>query len=496
MSEALEFLVHLLDLETIEVNVYRGTNPKEERQRTFGGQVAAQALMAAGRTVERGRVHSLHSYFLRPGDPTTPILYEVDRIRDGKSFTTRRVVAIQHGRAIYNMQASFHTDEVSVEHQIAMPDVPGPETIRPARRARPRPSSATSTSGSCATTRSTSATSANCPGARTRSKEPRQQLWIKADGTLPDDPLLHACVVTYASDMSLFDAILKPHAIGWDDGTFMGASLDHCMWFHHDLRADEWLLYDTESPIAYGGRGLARGFLFSRDGELKVSHGPRGSHARASIPPTRTRSPDRRDEGREPHVRARAPDDAQIDPDHDETNLRTATAVIECGRQPDPASATTALLLAERARPAATLVGQRGRLRRLRDDDSPGLTPTAPRVRVGARASALERDVSRTRARHDSSLGAPRRGRRRGSMSRRALGPHDASGPSSTRWRSSQRSAAPTPTSWRAFSDADLPATGAIATSAAATTHRPWTSTSTPATARDHAAQITAAANA
>ena len=270
MSEALEFLVQLLDLETIEVNVYRGINPKEERQRTFGGQVAAQALMAAGRTVDRGRVHSLHSYFLRPGDPTTPILYEVDRIRDGKSFSTRRVVAIQHGRAIYNMQASFHSDELSIEHQIDMPVVPEPETIRPLSEIlhdqfpdidewfmRHHPIDQRYIG--------------EVPWSRERNKDPHQQLWIRADGTLPDDPLLHACVVTYASDMSLMDAILKPHSISWDDGTFMGASLDHCMWFHHDLRADEWLLYDAESPIAFGGRGLARGFLFSRDGELKVS---------------------------------------------------------------------------------------------------------------------------------------------------------------------------------------------------------------------------------
>ncbi|HVA53582.1 MAG TPA: acyl-CoA thioesterase II [Acidimicrobiales bacterium] len=270
MSEALEFLVHLLDLETIEVNVYRGINPAEERQRTFGGQVAAQALMAAGRTVDRGRVHSLHSYFLRPGDPTTPILYEVDRIRDGKSFTTRRVVAVQHGRAIYNMQASFHTDEISIEHQIPMPDVPGPESVAPLIErvksefgevdewfSRHHPIDQRFLG--------------ELPWNPNRSKDPCQRIWIKADGTLPDDPLLHACVVTYASDMSLFDAILKPHSIKWDDGSFMGASLDHCMWFHHDLRADEWLLFDTESPIAFGGRGLARGFLFSRDGELKVS---------------------------------------------------------------------------------------------------------------------------------------------------------------------------------------------------------------------------------
>jgi acyl-CoA thioesterase II len=269
MSEALEFLVRLLDIETIDDNVFRGTNPKEERQRTFGGQVAAQALMAAGRTVEHGRAHSLHSYFLRPGDPTTPILYEVDRIRDGKSFSTRRVVAVQHGRAIYNMQASFHADEVSIEHQIAMPDVPAPETIRPLREIvlendganewfmQPRPIDQRYIG--------------DIPWAHDRNTDPHQQLWIRADGTLPNDPLLHACVATYASDMSLMDAILKPHSIAWDDGTFMGASLDHCMWFHHDLRADEWLLYDAESPIAFGGRGLARGFLFSREGELKVS---------------------------------------------------------------------------------------------------------------------------------------------------------------------------------------------------------------------------------
>jgi acyl-CoA thioesterase-2 len=270
MSEALEFLVRLLDLETIEVNTYRGQHPEQERQRTFGGQVAAQALMAAGRTVEHGRVHSLHSYFLRPGDPRIPILYEVDRIRDGRSFTTRRVVAIQHGRAIYNMQASFHVDEVSLEHQFEMPDVPGPETIAPLyervqkefgdidewfKRQLPIDQRFLG----------------ELPWSPLRNKEPRQRIWIKADGTLPEDPLLHACVVTYASDMSLFDAILAPHSIRWDDGTFMGASLDHCMWFHREVRADDWLLYDTDSPIAHGGRGLARGFLFNRQGQLMVS---------------------------------------------------------------------------------------------------------------------------------------------------------------------------------------------------------------------------------
>jgi acyl-CoA thioesterase-2 len=270
MSLALDFLVDLLDLENIEVNIFRGKHPEGDRQRAFGGQVAAQALMAAGRTVEHGRVHSLHSYFLRPGDSSAPILYEVDRIRDGRSFTTRRVVAIQHGRAIYNMQASFHQDEVSFEHQMAMPEVPFPESIEPVHQRvhsefgyveqwhnRPHPIDQRYIG--------------ELPWSPLRSRDTRQQLWIRADGALPDNPLLHACIVTYASDMNLFDAILAPHDVNWDDGSFMGASLDHCMWFHHSLRADEWMLYDMDSPVAHGGRGLARGFLFSREGQLKVS---------------------------------------------------------------------------------------------------------------------------------------------------------------------------------------------------------------------------------
>jgi acyl-CoA thioesterase-2 len=266
----LEFLVDLLDLETIEVNIFRGTQPHEERQRVFGGQVAAQALMAAGRTVERGRVHSLHSYFLRPGDPNVPILYEVDRIRDGKSFTTRRVVAIQHGRAIFNLASSFHVEERGLEHQIPMPDVPAPETLAPLFErlepwkeelaewfARPHPIDQRHIGA--------------LPWHQQGGGEPYQRLWIRADGTLPDDPLLHAAVATYASDMSLFDAILAPHDMRWDDADFMGASLDHCMWFHRPFRADGWLLYDMDSPVAAGARGLARGFLYDREGRLCVS---------------------------------------------------------------------------------------------------------------------------------------------------------------------------------------------------------------------------------
>ena len=270
MSEALDLLIDLLDLETIEVNVYRGKQPAEERQRTFGGQVAAQALMAAGRTVEKGRVHSLHSYFLRPGDPRIPILYEVDRIRDGRSFTTRRVVAVQHGRAIYNMQASFHTEEVSLEHQVAMPIVPGPETVAPLLD-RIKAEWGNADEWSKRDHPIDQRFLGELPWSPDRDKEPRGRTWIRADGTLADDPLLHACVVTYASDMSLLDSVLAPHSVRWDDGSFMVASLDHCMWFHRDVKADEWMLYDTDSPIAHGGRGLARGFLFNQAGELCVS---------------------------------------------------------------------------------------------------------------------------------------------------------------------------------------------------------------------------------
>ena len=270
MSQALTLLVELLDLETIEVNVYRGQHPAGDRQRTFGGQVAAQSLMAAGRTVDQGRVHSLHSYFLRPGDPRIPILYEVDRIRDGRSFTTRRVVAIQHGRAIYNMQASFHLDEVSFEHQVAMPVVPGPETIAPLRE-RVNAEWADADEWSKRDHPIDQRFIGELPWSPKRDREPRGRAWIRADGTLNDDPLLHACVVTYASDMSLLDSVLAPHSVSWEDGSFMLASLDHCMWFHRDVRADEWMLYDTDSPIARAGRGLARGFLFNQAGELCVS---------------------------------------------------------------------------------------------------------------------------------------------------------------------------------------------------------------------------------
>jgi acyl-CoA thioesterase II len=271
MGDALDGLLELLDLEPIEVNIFRGVSPDEERQRVFGGQVAGQALVAAGRTVDPDRrVHSLHAYFLRPGDPHIPILYEVDRIRDGKSFTTRRVVAIQHGQAIFHLSASFHVAEEGFEHHDPMPDVPKPEELPTFRDRvaamgddvpewflRPRPIDTRNVQEPW----------------RTEGREasdPRQQVWMRADGTLPDDPMLHACVVAYASDMTLLDSILLPHRdVSWE--RLMMASLDHAMWFHRPFRADEWFLYDQASPSASGARGLARGSIFRSDGTLAIS---------------------------------------------------------------------------------------------------------------------------------------------------------------------------------------------------------------------------------
>jgi len=270
-QEAVDALVKLLDLEPIEVNLFRGVSPDEERQRVFGGQVAGQALVAAARTVEPGRsVHSLHAYFLRPGDPTVPILYEVDRIRDGRSFTTRRVVAIQHGKAIFNLQASFQVPEAGLEHQEPMPDAPPPEELEDfaTRMApykeqfgayfdRPRPIDMRYVDWN--------------PPDRRDPLPPFQRVWLRAAGTLPDDPVLHACVLTYASDMTLLDTALLPHGGSWGAAGLFMACLDHAMWLHRPFRADEWLLYSQDTPSASEGRGLGRGSIFTSDGHLAVT---------------------------------------------------------------------------------------------------------------------------------------------------------------------------------------------------------------------------------
>ena len=421
MRTALDDVVALLDLEAIEVNTFRGRSPDDDRQRIFGGQVAGQALVAAARTVDgagppRG-VHSLHAYFLRPGDPKRPVLYEVDRIRDGRSFTTRRVVAIQHGRAIFQLAASFHIQEEGYSHLAPMPEVPDPETLQPRQwqgrrrsasgglgtgkstrtlgdagtedstrtitnpeakkgtrtlgdagtedstisvangvsedgavaeisttpgdtsktESTSKTSSTTKTGGTSKTestsktssttktggtskTESTSKTSsttktggtsktestsktgsttktggtsrtggqaphrpdrshaldiryvtATSPYDRTAPLPPRQQVWMRANGTLSDDPVLHNCLLTYASDLTLLDTALLPHQTSYLDHDIMLASLDHAMWFHGQFRADEWLLYDQHTPAATGARGLATGRVFTRDGRLAAS---------------------------------------------------------------------------------------------------------------------------------------------------------------------------------------------------------------------------------
>ncbi|MBA0124931.1 acyl-CoA thioesterase II [Haloechinothrix sp. YIM 98757] len=262
-------LVSLLDLEKIEENIYRGISPEHSPVRVFGGQVAGQALVAAGRTVpaERG-VHSLHAYFIRGGDPSVPILYEVDRIRDGRSFTTRRVVAIQHGKAIFALSASFHLAEEGIEHAVQMPDVDPPESLPTLPE---RLSGVEDRLGIHARRRPIDLRYVNDPPWVTREnggREGRNQVWMRADGRLPDDGLLHVCVLTYASDMTLLDSALARHGVYWEMDKVLGASLDHALWFHRPFRADEWLLYDTESPTASGARGLATGRFFDSDGRL------------------------------------------------------------------------------------------------------------------------------------------------------------------------------------------------------------------------------------
>jgi acyl-CoA thioesterase-2 len=267
--QALDELIALLDLEQLEVNLFRGISWKDDRPRVFGGQVAGQALVAAGRTVEDRPVHSLHAYFLRPGDPSVPIVYEVDRIRDGKSFTTRRVVAIQHGEAIFNLQASFHVIETGLDHQVPMPEAPPPESLPRADELEPP------VTGKLWKRQPVDIRYVDGPpwklGPSDGRSRPRQLVWIRADGKLPDDPVLHTCIVAYASDYTLLGASLVPHGVSYFRDDIMMASLDHAMWFHRPFRADEWLLYNQTSPSASGGRGLAYGGIFRQDGALAVS---------------------------------------------------------------------------------------------------------------------------------------------------------------------------------------------------------------------------------
>jgi acyl-CoA thioesterase II len=273
MGKALDALLDLLDLEQIEVNIFRGRSPDERRQRVFGGQVAGQALVAAGRTVPQDRpVHSLQAYFIRPGDPAVPLVYLVDRVRDGRSFTTRRVSAVQHGETIFALSASFHHPEPGPEHADPMPDVPPPDAVerRQDRLARELGEASLPWRDSPIDLRSIGPLPFEAerdPSLRTN----KSLVWLRVDGDLPDDPLLHVCLMTYASDMTLLDSLLIRHGRSWWDGRTTGASLDHAMWFHRPFRADRWLLYAQDSPVAVGARGLARGEVFTEAGVLVVS---------------------------------------------------------------------------------------------------------------------------------------------------------------------------------------------------------------------------------
>jgi acyl-CoA thioesterase II len=277
MSEALDQLLDLLDLEQIEVNIFRGRSPDETVQRVFGGQVAGQALVAAGRTVPEDRpVHSLHAYFIRPGDPSVPLIYTVDRMRDGRTFTTRRVTAIQHGKPIFALSASFHHPEAGLEHADPMPAVPSPEELRPnAERlaealGAPLPPHLRDSPIDLRSVGPLAVEISRDPSRRGQGKH-GNLVWLRVMEQLPDDPLLHVCLMTYVSDLTLLETVLLEHDVSWLDGVTASASLDHAMWFHRPFRADSWLLYAQESPIAAGGRGLARGQVFTAEGELVVS---------------------------------------------------------------------------------------------------------------------------------------------------------------------------------------------------------------------------------
>lgn len=276
MTNPVTDLLSILDLENIEVNLFRGRSPQVGWQRIYGGEVIGQALVAACRTVEEGRApHSLHAYFILPGDPKVPVIYQIDRLRDGNSFSTRHVTAIQHGVAILTMTVSFHREEEAcIEHQMPMPDVPMPEDLRgneemekklmdmvpeqfrrflqEERLLQLRPVEIERYLGK------------KLPDARCH-------IWFRVRSELPDDPSVHRCALAYASDMSLLDAAMAPHGKTLFASDIMPASLDHALWFHRPFRADEWMLYSQDTPTAVGGRGLGRGLIFRRDGQLVAS---------------------------------------------------------------------------------------------------------------------------------------------------------------------------------------------------------------------------------
>jgi len=270
MPSSVEELVELLDLEVIEDNLFRGRQPDTMMQRVFGGQVLAQSLVAAVRTVpDTLACHSLHSYFLRPGDTKVPIIYDVEVIRDGRSFCTRRVAARQHGRPIFFLTANFQVPEHGLEHQDLMPEVASPEECIPDVDRDSRYTEDWLREWAALDVRPI-ATSRDEGGDNT-SRPAWSRWWIRASATLPDDPVTQLAAFTYASDMTLLSAALVPHGRSIDSAGMQVASLDHSIWFHRPFRADQWWLYDQVSPSASGGRGLALARVFSQDGQLVAS---------------------------------------------------------------------------------------------------------------------------------------------------------------------------------------------------------------------------------
>lgn len=276
MPQSVDELLELLDLERLEVDLFRGRQPDTSLQRVFGGQVAAQALMAACSTVDPPlQVHSLHSYFLRPGDPTVPIVYDVERIRDGRSFATRRSEARQHGKPIFYLTASFHVPEEGYEHQDAMPDVPPPTdcpTIADLFRAMLTEQEAQGWEREWAALDVRYAGDSRPGGTLVDPDVPaRARIWLKVSAPVPDDPVLHTCALTYASDLTLLGVSLVPHGLLVTSRRIQSASLDHSMWFHRPIHADQWMLYDQHSPSASAARGFSTGGVFAADGTLVAS---------------------------------------------------------------------------------------------------------------------------------------------------------------------------------------------------------------------------------
>jgi acyl-CoA thioesterase-2 len=275
MSKAVQNLLAILDLENLEQNLFRGRSPQSGWQRVFGGQVIGQALVAAQRTVSaERRVHSLHGYFMRPGDPEVPIIYEVDRIRDGRSFTTRRVVAIQHGHAIFSMSASFQVVEEGLEHFIEMPDIPKPDELMSEKKLAEQfiDHAPENVRKYWQRERPIELRPVSLKHYLSKEKlEPKQNIWMRSTGKLPSDPAIHEAVLAYASDMTLLDTALYAHGGRVFDQKIQTASLDHSMWFHRPLNIEDWHLYAQDSPNSSGARGFTRGGIYNQSGTLVAS---------------------------------------------------------------------------------------------------------------------------------------------------------------------------------------------------------------------------------